>query len=231
MSWLDKFGWGRKLAKATRLFFFKHDTLNSAKLRGDPKTVARIYDFVAPIYDFFFPHVETYSQTVEYIVTNLVTEDDRVLELGAGTGIQTVPMAAKARFVVAADLNSKMLEKGRKKARKHGVSHKISYNLGNACQLPYADQSFSLVFSGFMEVYLTIPEKIQMMREIHRVLAPGGRVVFFSGNGEVSGRYIKRAQWESIFSDTSFGDVDITEHHDVFRVIHARKRERPLLPA
>lgn len=231
MSWLDKFGWGRKLAKATRLFFFKHDTLNSAKLRGDPKTVARIYDFVAPIYDFFFPHVETYSQTVDYIVTNLIQEDDLILDLGAGTGIQTVPFAGKARFVVAADLNSKMLGRAKKKAAKAGVTHKIAYSLGNACQLPYADASFTVVASGFMEVYLTIPEKIQMMREIHRVLKPGGRVVFFSGNGEVSGRYIKRAQWESILSDTSFGDVDITDHHDVFRVIHARKRERPLLPA
>jgi ubiquinone/menaquinone biosynthesis C-methylase UbiE len=231
MSWLDKFDWGRKLSKATRLFFFKHDTLRSGKLRGDHKTVARIYDFVAPIYDFFFPHVETYAQTVDYIVQNLVHEDDRILDLGAGTGIQTVPMAAKAKFVVAGDLNAKMLGKARKKAIKAGVAHKTAYNLGNACQLPYADGAFTLVASGFMEVYLTIPEKIQMLREIHRVLAPGGRVVFFSGNGEVSGRYIKRAQWESILSDTSFGDIEITDHYDVFRVIHARKRERPLLPA
>lgn len=230
MRWLDKFAWGRKLAKNTRLFFFKHDTLRSSNLRGDAGTVNRIYDYVAPLYDFFFPHVDSYQDTVDHIVDNLISSGDAVLDLGAGTGILTVKIAPKAARVVACDLNRAMLERARKKCQKHQVPG-VTFNIGNACQLPFADGSFTVVVSGFMEVYLTIPEKTKMLAEIHRVLAPGGRVVFMTGNGEVSGRYIKQPQWEAIFRDTSYGDVSFTDLYDVFRVIHAVRRERPLLPA
>lgn len=231
MGWLDKFGWGRKLAQKTRLFFFKHDMLGSSKLRGKPATIQKIYNVFAPVYDFFFPHFDSYVGTADHIVTNLVQPGDRILDLGAGTGFLTVRMAPKAGSVVAMDLNRDMLERARKNAQKQRVASKVAYNIGNAVQLPFADGSFTLVSSAFMEVYLTVPEKIQMLREIHRVLSPGGRLIFMTGNGEVSGRYIKRVQWESILSETSFADAEFTDLYDVLRVIHARKRERPLLPA
>jgi ubiquinone/menaquinone biosynthesis C-methylase UbiE len=231
MGWLDKYDWGRKLSRATRLFFFKHDALRSAKLRGDAKTVDRLYDIFAPVYDFVFPRVESYGQTVDHIVDNLVEPGDRILDLGAGTGILTVRMAPKAAGVVAMDLNRAMLERARKKSVKKAVASKVTYNQGNACQLPFKDGSFTLVTSAFMEVYLEIEQKTAMLREIHRVLAPGGRVIFMTGNGEVSGRYIKRWQWEEIFRNTSYTGVEFTDLYDVFRVIWARRAERPLLPA
>lgn len=231
MGWLDKYGWGRKLSKATRLFFFKHDALRSGKFTGDAATVNRLYDYFAPVYDFLFPHVESYADTVNHIVNNLVEPGDRILDLGAGTGILTVQMAPKADTVVAMDLNRAMLERARKKSIKKGVASKVTYNQGNACQLPFADGSFTLVTSAFMEVYLTVEEKTAMLREIHRVLVPGGRVIFMTGNGEVSGRYIKRWQWERIFSDASYTGLEFTDLYDVFRVIRAKRAERPLLPA
>ena len=231
MGWLDKYGWGRKLSRATRLFFFKHDALRSAKLAGDAKTVDRLYDYFAPVYDFLFPHVESYGDTAQHIVNNLIESGDRVLDLGAGTGILTVMMAPKAASVVACDLNRAMIERARKKSIKRGVAAKISYNQGNATELPFRDGSFTVVTSAFMEVYLTVEEKTEMLREIHRVLAPGGRVIFMTGNGEVSGRYIKRWQWEQIFGNTSYGNVEFTDLYDVFRVISAKRAERPLLPA
>ena len=231
MGWLDKYAWGRKLSRNTRLFFFKHDALRSAKLAGDMATVNRLYDYFAPVYDFFFPHVESYSQTANHVVTNLVEPGDRVLDLGAGTGLLTVMMAPKVGSIVAMDLNRAMLERARKKCVKRGVGSKVTYNQGNACQLPFKDASFTIVTSAFMEVYLTVEEKTAMLSEIHRVLAPGGRVIFMTGNGEVSGRYIKRWQWDEIFQKTSYGQVEYTDLYDVFRVIAARRVERPLLPA
>ena len=231
MGWLDRYDWGRKLSKATRLWFFKHDTLRSAKLRGDAKTVNKIYDIFAPLYDFFFPHVESYGQTVDHIVDNLLVPGEQILDLGAGTGILTVRMAPKAGHVVACDMNRPMLERARKKLEKRGLMRKVTISQGNALALPFADASFSAVVSGFMEVYLTVDEKIVMMREIHRVLKPGGRVIFMTGNGEVSGRYIKRHQWEEIFRTTSYSGVEFTDLYDVFRVILARRQERPLLTA
>jgi len=220
---LDRFTWGRKLTQASRLFFFKHDMLRSASFRGDTKTIMRLYDFFAPVYDLFFPRIQTYTATVNHIVTSLVQPGDQVLDLGAGTGILTVRMAPKASSVVAMDLHEAMLQRARKKAKRLGVEDKITLAQGNAMHLPFRDGSFSLVTSGFMEVYLTIPEKVTLMNEIRRVLVPGGRAIFMTGNGEVSGRYIKGAQWMDILNKTRFSDVKFTDLYDVFRIIFARK--------
>jgi SAM-dependent methyltransferase len=42
--------------------------------------------------------------------------------------------------------------------------------------LPYAAESFDLVLSSLVFHHLTCGEKVQAMREIHRVLAPGGEI-------------------------------------------------------
>jgi len=221
---LDRFSWGRKLAQASRLFFFRNDLLRSKSFQGtDTKTLMRLYDYFAPVYDLLFPKIQSYTATANHIVTSLVQPGDQILDLGAGTGILAVKMAPKAEHVVAFDLHEAMLKRAGKKASKLGLSDKIAMTQGNALALPFRDETFSLVTSGFMEVYLTIPEKVAMMREIHRVLVPGGRVIFMTGNGEVSGRYIKKAHWLEIMEETAFSDAKFTDLYDVFRVIFARK--------
>jgi ubiquinone/menaquinone biosynthesis C-methylase UbiE len=220
---LDRFTWGRKLAQASRLFFFKHDMLRSASFCGDTKTIMRLYDYFAPVYDLFFPKIKSYTATVNHIVTSLIQPGDQILDIGAGTGILTVRMAPKASSVVAMDLHAAMLQRARKKARKLEVHDKVTLAQGNATVLPFRDGSFTVVTSGFMEVYLTIPEKETLMQEIRRVLVPGGRVIFMTGNGEVSGRYIKGHQWMEILEKTKFSDAKFTDLYDVFRIIFARK--------
>jgi ubiquinone/menaquinone biosynthesis C-methylase UbiE len=229
---LDRFAWGRKLTQASRLFFFKHDVLHSADLAGNQRSIMRLYQLFAPIYDFFFPHFGSYQATANHIVTTLVQPGEHILDLGAGTGFLTLKMAPKAATLVAMDLNPDMLVRARRKAAKNGLLERIGFNQGCATRLPFRDGSFSLVTSSFMEVYLPLPDKLTMLHEIHRVLAPGGRLIFMTGNGEVSRRYIKQQQWEGILAAASFGDLEFTELYDVFRVIFARKVVRPaLLPA
>lgn len=225
---LDRFDWGRKLARATRLFFFKHDVLRSAQLAGKPETIMRLYDFFAPVYDYLFPRFQTYQATGDHVLEHRVLPDDVVLDLGAGTGFLSLKLAGKARRVVAMDLHHKSLVKAREKARERGVTGSLVYNQGTATELPFTQGAFNLVTSGFMEVYLTIPEKRAMLDEIRRVLAPGGRVVFMTGNGDISGRYIPRSTWDEILSDAGFADVEVTTLFDVYRVICARKS--PCLP-
>ena len=223
---LDRFEWGRKLARASRLFFFKNDVLRSSHLRGDNKTISRLYDFFAPVYDFLFPRFRSFQDTANHVVTTLVQPGDQVLDLGAGTGFLTMKIAPKVQSVVAMDLNGDMLKRARKKAQKSPFGTNIMINQGSATQLPFKDESFTLVTSSFMEVYLSVPDKVLMLNEIHRVLAPGGRLIFLTGNGEISGRYIKRTQWEEILSQTQFADLEFTELYDVFRVIFGRKAFR-----
>jgi malonyl-CoA O-methyltransferase len=94
-----------------------------------------------------------------------------LLDLGTGTGAAAA--ALKRRFprtrVVAADISAPMLEVARRRSR---FWRRIECELADAHALPFADQSFDLVFSNLM-LQWTDPLDVAL-REIHRVLRPGG---------------------------------------------------------
>jgi ubiquinone/menaquinone biosynthesis C-methylase UbiE len=100
----------------------------------------------------------------------------RVLETAAGTGIVTrqlrnlLPTNVK---LVATDLNPPMLEVARSKLR---PSERVEFQVADATALPFPDGSFDAVVCQF-GVMLFL-EKDKSYREVHRVLAPGGRYRF-----------------------------------------------------
>ena len=62
-------------------------------------------------------------------------------------------------------------------AKREAVEHKVQVKEGDARALPFADSSFELVVSNFVVHEMkTREERKQMMREIARVLKPGGHV-------------------------------------------------------
>jgi len=100
----------------------------------------------------------------------------RVLEIGCGTG--DLLMRVKRLFptcdVVGLDPDPKALARARKKAERAGLE--IRLEEGFAGHLPFADASFDRVFSSFMLHHLTHPEKVEALREVHRVLRRDGGV-------------------------------------------------------
>lgn len=215
--------WVQKVGRSLRLFFFKNDVLRSSHLRGDDRSIMRMYRYFAPIYDFIFPHFASFQKTIDRMNERFVPEGSRILDLGAGTGIVSLKTARKARHVVALDLAIAMLQKAQKKAKKQGMLEKHSSCQASALQLPYKDRRFDGVISSFMEVYLDIPQKKEMLREVHRILQPGGRVTFITGVGELSGRYILREKWDEILKATGFDDVQYEDLFDVYRLVSGRK--------
>ena len=93
---------------------------------------------------------------------------DRVLDVACGTGIVARRIAPQVGRVTGLDLNAGMLEAAR------AAEPAIDWLEADACALPLPDASFDLVLCQQGVQFL--PDRGLGLREMHRVLAPGGRL-------------------------------------------------------
>jgi ubiquinone/menaquinone biosynthesis C-methylase UbiE len=103
----------------------------------------------------------------------------RILELGAGTGRLTLPLAkAAGRRVVGIDRSLPMLARGVVKAKrvKAAARKPRGHVLGDIRALPFDDGAFTLVIApyGMLQSLTTERDLTRALREAARVLAPGG---------------------------------------------------------
>jgi SAM-dependent methyltransferase len=100
----------------------------------------------------------------------------RALEIGAGTGYFTLNLmqAGVVRSAVCMDISPGMLETLQRNAADLGLT--VATIAGDAEDLPLADESFDLVFGH--AVLHHIPDLERAFDEFHRVLRPGGWIVF-----------------------------------------------------
>jgi ubiquinone/menaquinone biosynthesis C-methylase UbiE len=97
---------------------------------------------------------------------------DRVLDLGCGTGIVARLLRERlggAARITGLDASADMIEMAR------ALAPELEWREGNAMKLPFADASFELVVAQQMLQF--VPEPAAALREIRRVLVPGGRFV------------------------------------------------------
>lgn len=110
---------------------------------------------------------------------------DRVLEIGCGTGSLLILVARTqpGAELVGLDPDAAALAIAERKARRAGVSLRL--DRGFADELPYPDASFDRVLSSYMFHHLPRAVKEGTLREVRRVLRPGGRfhMVDFAGPG------------------------------------------------
>jgi ubiquinone/menaquinone biosynthesis C-methylase UbiE len=105
-------------------------------------------------------------------VTAALERSARVLEVACGTGISTRHLAnalAPGSELVATDLNTAMLDHA---ARVNGDLPGVTYSQADALDLPFEDASFDAAVCPFGIMFF--PDKAQGMREMNRVLKPGG---------------------------------------------------------
>jgi SAM-dependent methyltransferase len=106
-----------------------------------------------------------------------------VLEIGCGTGnlLLAAAAAAPGATVVGLDPDAAALERARAKVARRGLSVRVEQ--GFADELPHPDGSVDRVLSAFMFHHLPQDAKIAMLREVRRVLAPGGQLVLLDFEG------------------------------------------------
>ena len=103
-----------------------------------------------------------------------ITAGERVLDVGTGTGVVAVTAARAGAQVTGLDLTPALLGHARENAQLAGVS--VTWQEGDAEQLPFADGSFDVVVSQFGHMFA--PRPAHAVAEMRRVLKPGGRVAF-----------------------------------------------------
>lgn len=101
-----------------------------------------------------------------------------ILDVGAGTGVLSLLLAELGHNVTGVDIAEEMLEKAREKFNKSRLPG--SFMVGDAENLPFADQSFDVVFNRHVVWSLPDPEKA--FKEWKRVLKPGGKLIIIDGN-------------------------------------------------
>jgi ubiquinone/menaquinone biosynthesis C-methylase UbiE len=139
--------------------------------RPAPDPVVSEYSAIAPDYDekWSFYVLSTTRETLRRLP---LAANDRVLDVGCGTGELLARIAAKypqARLA-GVDPVVEMLEVARRK-----LSDKVDLRVGWANGLPWPDGAFDLVVSCNMFHYITHP--VEAVHEMERVLRPGGRIV------------------------------------------------------
>lgn len=161
----------------------------------------------------------------------------KILEVGVGTGVNMkhYPSAAS---VEAIDISDRMLAKAKMRAEREGAD--VTLSLMDTQHLEFGEQTFDAVVATC--VFCSVPDPIAGLREVHRVLKPGGRLLLLehvrSGNrlvGKVmdiinpiavrmSGANINRRTLENLQA-AGFVDLDVESH--MFGLIKTIRAQMP----
>ena len=102
---------------------------------------------------------------------------ERLLEVGPGTGYYALPVAeglSPGGTLDVLDVQQEMLDHTLRRAQEAGIEN-ITATRADACELPYGDDSFDGAY--LVTVLGEIPDQDAALRELRRVVRPGGRVV------------------------------------------------------
>lgn len=99
------------------------------------------------------------------------------VDIGAGTGLLTLPIASVGVYVWAVDISPAMREYLRAKASSAGLDD-VHAVVGSAVSLPLVDACADVVVSNYCFHHLSDVDKRRTLAEVRRVLRPGGRLVF-----------------------------------------------------
>jgi len=137
--------------------------------------VTRVYENITWVYDWTFgPTLHT--GRVQAIRRMGIQPGERVLEVGVGTGINTL-LYPRDCSVTGIDLTSSMLDKARDRVEREGIKNVRLLEM-DAADLKFADNTFDIVYAPY--VISVVPDPVAVVREMRRVCRPGGRVIILN---------------------------------------------------
>jgi len=101
--------------------------------------------------------------------------DQRILDIGCGAGVQTLELARScAAEIVATDLHAPFLEMLRHNAAAEGLAGRITTQVADMADLPFADRSFDVLWAEGSSFIIGFAEGLKRWK---RLLAPGAYLV------------------------------------------------------
>ncbi|MFI5894248.1 demethylmenaquinone methyltransferase [Actinoplanes sp. NPDC051513] len=143
-----------------------------ADLDKQPHEVAEMFDGVAQRYDLTntvlsFGQDRGWRRATRAALG--LRPGERVLDVGAGTGVSTEELSRSGAYAVGADLSIGMLRAGR------SVRPQVPLLAGDALRLPFPNATFDAVTISF--ALRNVVDTEGALRELGRVTRPGGRLV------------------------------------------------------
>lgn len=118
------------------------------------------------------------------------------LEFGCNMGATAIVLAALGAEVTAIDPDAGMVEIARANAARHGLSDRIHFAVvPDTTRLPFASGSFAVVSCNSVLEYVPEDELSFVLREIDRVLAPGGVVAVLGSSNHLWPREQHSRRW------------------------------------
>ena len=182
----------------------------------EDKDRARLfYKYLSKVYDTINPFIWNEEMRDEALSMIEIASDDRVLDVGCGTGFATEGLLRYSEDVHGLDQSIHQMEKA---FEKFGKRDRVRFYRGDAERLPFADDTFDLVWSsGSIEYW---PNPVDALAEFRRVLKPGQRVVVVGPDypkTAVMGRladsimlFYDEDEADRMFAEAGFVEV---EHH------------------
>lgn len=131
-----------------------------------------------------------------------------ILDLGCGWGRVLKPVMDRGAQAVGLDISEQMTMLAKKHLLKH--RHRPAILRGDGTRLPFRDESFDLVYSLLVLQHLSKENGRALIREVHRVLKPGG-VAYL----RVPGRF---APENMLFSFLQFLSIHLLRLKDPIRM-------------
>jgi ubiquinone/menaquinone biosynthesis C-methylase UbiE len=108
-------------------------------------------------------------------VTRMIAPEQRVADVGTGTGILATELARLGLRVIGIDNSSRMLDAARSNLESEGLLGQVDLRRGEAHRLPVEDDAVDAAFAHMVLHYL--PSPAEALREMARIVRPGGTVV------------------------------------------------------
>ena len=147
--------------------------------------------------------------------------DDELLDVGCGSAGMLVEPAAELPFVAGLDASGIQLGMARERLAERIAAGKAEIVEGDAAALPWDDERFSVVTS--INAMKFFPDPAGALREMYRVLRPGGRLAITMGEAEeapagaTEGVVDKWGQWQwtddaaqQLVEEAGFTDVTVS---------------------
>ncbi len=133
------------------------------------REIARMFDSIVETYEFL-NHLFSFNRDRSWRRKAALLARGRVLDIACGSGemVELLVKRPDVDFVVGLDLSWQMLEYAVRKRK----FDKSAYVMGDAESLPFPDGTFDSVTIAFG--IRNFPDKPRSLKEIHRVLKPGG---------------------------------------------------------